>query len=83
MTATITQPQEKIVRELLKRGPWRNESEIVRHGIELVRQEMERESLSPLSEEAAAKSYAAMTEDEIALDVVLGEASMSAQKGRS
>ena len=70
------------MQDLLRRGPWLNESEIIRHGIELVRLELERESLTPLSDAERAACYADMSEEEIAADHSMGEASLKAQQGR-
>ena len=81
MAATVTVNQKELLSDLLRRGPWRNESEIIRHGIELVRAELEANELAPLSDAQTKASYAAMTEDELAEDAALSQSSLAAQKG--
>ena len=82
MSATVTQPQKAMIRELLQAGRWRNESEVVRYGLELVRREVEREQMIPLTDAATRESYLAMTADEITADHAQGAASLAAQKGK-
>jgi Arc/MetJ-type ribon-helix-helix transcriptional regulator len=79
MAATVAQPQKELLRELLKVGPWTNESEIVRYGIELVRREVERERFSKYPDGTLAKCYRQMERDELAEDAAWGEASLKAQ----
>jgi Arc/MetJ-type ribon-helix-helix transcriptional regulator len=81
MSATLTPSQKALIRELLKTGKWRNENEIIRHGLELVRLEVQRQELSPVTLAEAAACYAAMTEEELEADRAMGRASITAQTG--
>ena len=80
MTATLAEPQAEFIRELLKTGRWNDESEIVRYGIELVRREVERESLAPVSEAECAACYERMSEEEREADRALSQGSLAAQQ---
>jgi Arc/MetJ-type ribon-helix-helix transcriptional regulator len=79
MAATVAQPQKELLRELLKAGRWTNESEIVRYGIELVRREVQRESLAKYPDGTLAKCYQQMKQEELAEDAAWSEASLKAQ----
>ena len=79
MAATITPSQDALLDDLLKAGRWSNKSEIVRHGLELVRREVEASALAPLSDREVSASYAAMSADEIADDAAMGRASLNSQ----
>ncbi len=41
MARTLTEPQRRLIQELLKVGRWNNESEIVHYGLHLVAKEVE------------------------------------------
>jgi Arc/MetJ-type ribon-helix-helix transcriptional regulator len=74
MSATIAAPQKQLVQRLLKSGRFNNASEIIRHGLELVRREVEREELSPHSDSALAEAYRKAPREERELDSKLGRA---------
>ena len=80
MSATIAAPQKQLLRRLLQSGRYNNASEIIRHVLELVRLEIERENLSPLPDDQLAAAYAQMSPDEIAEDRAFGKASLAAQR---
>ena len=75
MSATIAAPQKQLVQRLLKRGRFNNASEIIRHGLELVRMEMEREELSPYPDSALAEAYRQSSRQDQETDATLGRAS--------
>lgn len=81
MSATVAQPQKDLLRELLKAGRWTNESEIVRYGIELVKREVERESLAPVPDAVLAKCYAEMSAEEQQEDKNMARASARHKPG--
>jgi len=74
MSATVAMPQKKLLRDLVKAGRWRNESEIIRYGLELVRREVERDSLKPIPQKELAAAYAEMSREELTEDATLGRA---------
>ncbi|MBM3838558.1 MAG: hypothetical protein FJ398_11450 [Verrucomicrobia bacterium] len=64
MAHTITNPQKKLIQELLKVGRWNNESEIIRYGLHLVAKEVETEqtrSLEPYAAGVLARAYRRLT----------------------
>ncbi len=75
MAATVAMPQKKLLRRLLKSGRWNSESEIVRYGIELVRREIEREQLSPYSQEILKEAYRKLSKQDKEADEKMGRAS--------
>jgi Arc/MetJ-type ribon-helix-helix transcriptional regulator len=81
MSATISLGQNALIKELLAVGRFKNKSEIVRHGLELVRREVDSERLAPLASDALADCYAAMSNDELDADSALGRASAPPAKG--
>ena len=83
MSSAVSTPQSKLLQRLLKTGRWNNKSEVVRYGIELVAREIERESLSPISDAAVADAYEKMSPEEIEADARLGRASLKAQKAKA
>ncbi len=74
-------PQKKLLRRLLRSGRWNSESEIVRYGIELVRREVEKETLSPYPDDELAAAYARLTAQEKKQDERLGRASARPDPG--
>ncbi len=74
MSSTVTTPQKRILERLLKTGRWNNKSEIVRHGLELVRREVEREELAPMPDEVLAEAYRQITPQELAEERAMGRA---------
>jgi Arc/MetJ-type ribon-helix-helix transcriptional regulator len=61
---TLTEPQKKLIQELLKVGRWNNESEIIRYGLHLVAVEVESEqarSFEPYSAGVLARAYRRLT----------------------
>ena len=48
MAHTLTEPQRRLIQELLKVGRWNNESEIVRYGLHLVAKEVETEKANSI-----------------------------------
>ena len=81
MSATVTLEQDRLLSDLLKCGRFRNKSEIIRRGLELVRAEVEREDLAPLTAEEQAAEYAKMTPEELVEDRMFGQASYQPKKG--
>lgn len=81
MSATIAAPQKELVQRLLKSGRWNNASEIIRHGLELVRREVEREELSPYPDSALAEAYRQSKREDRELDSKLGRASARPSAG--
>ena len=75
MSATIAAPQKQLVQRLLKSGRWNNASEIIRHGLELVRLEVEREELSPYPDSVLAGAYRQARGEDRDADSQLGRAS--------
>lgn len=64
MAHTLTEPQKKLIHELLKVGRWNNESEIIRYGLHLVATEVESEqarSLAPYPAGVLARAYRRLT----------------------
>ena len=57
MSASVAAPQKQLIKRLLKSGRWNNASEIIRHGLELVKREVESEELSPYPPSALAEVY--------------------------
>ena len=60
MAHTLTEPQRRLIQELLKVGRWNNESEIIRYGLHLVAKEVEAEqerSLEPYPSGVLARAY--------------------------
>ena len=75
MAASVTPPQNKLLDRLLRSGRWNNKSEILRHGLELVRRELEREELSPYPDSVLAEAYRRLSREDRELDSKLGRAS--------
>ena len=75
MSASIAAPQKELIARLLKSGRWNNASEIVRHGLELVRLEVERESLSPYPSSELAEAYRNESAGDRQVDAKLSRAS--------
>ena len=81
MAATITAVQKDLLKRLLKSGRWHNYSEIIRHGLELVRQEVEREDLAPFAAAVLAEAYRQASQEEREVDRELGRASARPRRG--
>lgn len=84
MAHSITNPQRRLIRELLKVGRWNNESEIVRYGLHLVAKEVESDqerSLEPYSARVLARAYRRITPREKKEQRVMERASALPQKG--
>jgi len=81
MSATISLSQNELIKDLLAVGRFKNKSEIVRHGLELVKKEVDAERLAPLSSSALAACYAAMSAEDLDSDSALGRASAYPTKG--
>jgi len=81
MAATVAMPQKKLLRKLMKSGRWNSESEIVRYGIDLVRQEVEREQLSPYPEHVLTEAYDKLTREEYRQDERMGRGSARPSPG--
>jgi Arc/MetJ-type ribon-helix-helix transcriptional regulator len=84
MAYTITEPQKRLMRELLKVGRWNNESEIVRYGLHLVAKEVEadqHQSLEPYPPSVLKRAYREMTRQERAEERRLESASARPSKG--
>ena len=84
MAHAITNPQRRLMQELLKVGRWNNESEILRYGLHLVAKEVEHEqerSLEPYPASALARAYRRITPRERKEHAALERASARPQKG--
>jgi Arc/MetJ-type ribon-helix-helix transcriptional regulator len=84
MAHTLTNPQKRLISELLKVGRWNNESEIVRYGLHLVAKEVETDherSLEPYSAGVLARAYRRMTRLERKEQRALERASAGPQRG--
>ena len=81
MAATITPPNRKLLERLKKSGRFNSYSEIVRHGLELVRREIEQEELSPYPDSVLAEIYRGLSQKERVLDSKLGRASARPSPG--
>jgi Arc/MetJ-type ribon-helix-helix transcriptional regulator len=60
MGHALTNPQKRLMRQLLQVGRWNNESEIIRYGLHLVAKEVkadEARSLQPISKDVLMRSY--------------------------
>lgn len=84
MAHTITDPQKKLIQELLKVGRWNNESEIIRYGLHLVAKEVETEqsrSLEPYPPGILARAYRLLTPKERKEHQAMERASAGPAKG--
>lgn len=84
MAHTLTEPQRKLIRELLKVGRWNNESEIIRYGLHLVAKEVEDEQarrLEPYPAGVLSRAYRRMTPREKKDQLEMERASAGPQKG--
>jgi Arc/MetJ-type ribon-helix-helix transcriptional regulator len=81
MAATVAMPQKELLRKLMKSGRWNSESEIVRYGIDLVRQEVERAQYSPYPESVLAEAYSQLTSEERQQDASMGGGSARPSPG--
>lgn len=81
MSATISLSHDKLLNELLSAGRFRNKSEIIRRGLELVRQEVQADSLQPLSAAEMSAACSQMDETDRAADESMSRASVRPAKG--
>ena len=84
MAHTLTEPQKRLIQELLKVGRWNNESEIIRYGLHLVAREVEAEqerSLEPYPAGIVARAYRRLTPTERKEEQAMERASTGPQKG--
>ncbi len=84
MAHAITNPQRRLIGELLKIGRWNNESEIIRYGLHLVAKEVENDqarSLAPYSAGVLARAYKRLTPRERKEHTALERASAAPEKG--
>ena len=84
MAHTLTEPQRRLIQELLKVGRWNNESEILRYGLHLVVKEVETDqerSLEPYSPGLLARAYRRVTPRERKEQRAMERASTGPQKG--
>ena len=84
MAHTLTEPQKRLVQELLKVGRWNNESEILRYGLHLVAKEVradEARNLEPISKDALARAYRKMSRHDCKEERKMAEASARPQPG--
>lgn len=75
MSATISLSQNKLIEDLLANGRFQNKSEIIRHGLELVKQEVERESLRPFTKQELKAIYKPVSAQELAEEQRMARAS--------
>ena len=84
MAHTLTNPQRRLIQELLKVGRWNNESEIVRYGLHLVAKEVETDqerSLEPYSAGVLARAYRRVAPSERKEHRAMERASAGPQRG--
>jgi Arc/MetJ-type ribon-helix-helix transcriptional regulator len=84
MAHTLTDPQRRLIQELLKVGRWNNESEIVRYGLHLVAKEVETDqerNLEPYPTGLLARAYRRLTPRERKQERAMERASARPQKG--
>jgi Arc/MetJ-type ribon-helix-helix transcriptional regulator len=84
MAHTLTEPQKRLIQELLKVGRWNNESEIIRYGLHLVVKEVETDqerSLEPYPSGLLARAYRRITPRERKQERAMERASAGPQKG--
>jgi Arc/MetJ-type ribon-helix-helix transcriptional regulator len=84
MAHTLTEPQKRLIQELLRIGRWNNESEILRYGLHLVAREVEQEqerSLGPYPPGVLARAYRRLTPRERREERALARASAGPQQG--
>ncbi len=84
MAHTLTEPQKRLIQELLKVGRWNNESEILRYGLHLVAREVETEqehSLEPYPAGVLARAYRRLTPRERKEERAMERASAGPAKG--
>ena len=84
MAHTLTEPQKRLIQELLKIGRWNNESEILRYGLPLVAREVQEEqarSLEPHPPGLLARAYRRLTPQERKAERAMERASASPQSG--
>jgi Arc/MetJ-type ribon-helix-helix transcriptional regulator len=84
MGYSITDPQKRLVRDLLKVGRWNNESEIIRYGLHLVAKEVEADQsqgLKPYSASVLKRAYRKLSARDRADEEALSRASAGPGKG--
>ena len=84
MAHTLTEPQQRLIRELLKVGRWNNESELLRYGLHLVAKEVEAEQarrLEPYPVGVLARAYRRLTPRERKEEHAMERASAGPQTG--
>ena len=84
MAHTLTEPQKRLIQELLQVGRWNNESEIIRYGLHLVAKEVEDEqarSLEPYAAGVLARAYRRLTPRDLREEKAMERASARPQKG--
>ena len=84
MAHTLTEPQRKLIQELLRVGRWNNESEILRYGLHLVAREVETEQERSFDRYPAgvlARAYRRLTPREKKEERAMERASARPQKG--
>lgn len=84
MTHTFSAPQKRLIQKLLKAGRWNSESEIIRHGLQLVASEVKRQpapSLEPYPAGLLTRAYRRRTPRDREEEAALAQASAGPQKG--
>jgi len=84
MAHTLTNPQKRLIHELLKVGRWNNESEILRYGLHLVAKEIESDqerTLEPYSPGLLARAYRRVTPRQREEQRAMERASAGPEKG--
>ena len=84
MAHTFTEPQKRLIQELLKVGRWNNESEVLHYGLHLVATEVEGEqarSLEPYPPGELARAYRRLTPRDRKEERAMSQASAGPQKG--
>lgn len=84
MAYALTEPQKRLVRQLLQVGRWNNESEIIRYGIHLVAKEVrmdETRNFSPISKDVLARAYRKLSKQDRAEEKAMERASAGPSPG--
>ena len=76
MSVSLTPQDEQTLKRLLRRGPWGNESEIIRYGLHLVEKEIESSQWPELiPDEVMARIYREESQEERTIENTLTRAS--------
>ena len=84
MAHTLTEPQKRLVRQLLQVGRWNNESEIIRYGLHLVAKEVQADqaqSLEPVAKSVLMRAYRKLSKNDWEEEKAMEQASALPLRG--